>query len=319
MKRSLRLLLTAFAAAVALAVVGNVVLPLAAPSARAASNITIRWTHIGIFPRAAPSMSAAHAGAAVADGTTITVACEGPGDSVTSDVTTSTIWERTVDGKWYPNAFTDTGHDGWTPGIPRCDSAATAQPPRNAVPSQRYNRTAAVDWAKAHWNDSPRYDEDCTWFISQALWVGGVPKDNRWTDSSWDWSNLTSKWTIPGPTKPATLADNFKSYMRDSGKATVRELKWNENQMPDAQIGDIIGYDWGHLRGKDLIKGADGILDHLMIITSIDNQYPNVTGHTANTQSSGWTWSKGAGDWWEKAYRDANGNPPRVYLIHVNY
>jgi hypothetical protein len=103
-------------------------------------TFTVQWTHIGIYPRTDPSMkSTNHAGPAVPDGTRVEVICEDIGQTVTSDVATTDIWEKTTIG-WIPNAFVETGVNGWTPGVPRCTSSSQPAPvqpaPQQPAPQQ---------------------------------------------------------------------------------------------------------------------------------------------------------------------------------------
>ena len=289
--------------------------PTPTPAPPAPNQFRIAWTSIGIYPRASTSMGSTKIGNALQDGTVITVACETKGETV-SDKYTSNIWEKLDNGTYVPNVYVNTGVNGWTPGIPRCGT-----PSPKPLPQSRYNRTAAVAFAQAHWNDQPRFAEDCTWFASQTLWTGGLPKSEQWTDRTWDLTRLASRRYYPGPTKVATFADTLKDYLVSSDLATVRQLSWQQNSVPDARVGDLIAYDWGHPDGHgNLVLGNDGQIDHLMIITTIKpNGYPEVTGHTTNTQLTGWTWSRAANDWWENAYKAPGYGPPKVFLIHVLY
>jgi hypothetical protein len=162
---------------------------------------------------------------------------------------------------------------------------------------------------------SHKYPEDCTWYVSRALWAGKLAKTADWTDSSFDINKVASKKEPGGPTRTASAPDYLKNYLLDSRQATIRELNWRVNNVPDAKIGDLIGYDWA----KNSPTGGgrpDGIIDHLMIVTGFSGQYPEVSGHTNDVSNQGWTWSEADKDWIEHA--DAVGhNAPRVYLIHI--
>lgn len=82
----------------------------------------VAWTDIGIYPRAAPSMASTKVGSALPNGATVAVECELEGESVDNGWTSTAIWERLSDGTYLPNAFTFTGVDGWTPGVPSCEA-----------------------------------------------------------------------------------------------------------------------------------------------------------------------------------------------------
>ncbi|HEX3783928.1 MAG TPA: hypothetical protein VHX38_30055 [Pseudonocardiaceae bacterium] len=68
-------------------------------------------------------------------------------------------------------------------GVPECDpSSSSAQssgsqspyPTGNVLDS--YSPAATVAWAGAHARDVQPFDAACTWFVSQALWAGGLAK-----------------------------------------------------------------------------------------------------------------------------------------------
>ena len=173
-----------------------------------------------------------------------------------------------------------------------------------------YDRNASIKWARDHVYDEERYEEDCTWFVSQALWAGGVPKTSEWTDESWNPLALAYRdprnenYSYPAPTRPATHADYFKNYMLDKGLATIAEIQWSDNTAGGARLGDVIGYDWNN----------DGRLDHLALVTDINEQgYPFVTEHTPGGTDRYWSWSPSKNDWYEAV------NPStRAYLLSFN-
>lgn len=179
-----------------------------------------------------------------------------------------------------------------------------------------YDRDAAASWARGRVYDDPsqlNFDDDCTWFVSRALWAGGLPQSSDWTPMTLDPGKAASKKIgfYPGPTKTAAAADYLKNYLVSSGLATIRELDWSQNDPPDARLGDIIGYDWN--------GGADGAIDHVMMITNFSAGYPLVSGHTAPEIDAGWTWSNKFNGWIDQVpqYRNGN-NGPRAYLMHIN-
>jgi len=66
-----------------------------------------------------------------------------------------------------------------------------------------YARGAAQQWALANVSGSHKYPEDCTWYVSRALWAGGMDKTPDWTDSSFDLGRVASVKQPGGPTKTA--------------------------------------------------------------------------------------------------------------------
>jgi len=100
---------------------------------------------------------------------------------------------------------------------------------------------------------------------------------------------VTCRPTTPAPTKTVTEADALKNYLVNSGLASIRELSWSQNDPPDAKLGDIIGYDWN--------GGADGVIDHVMMITNFSGGYPLVSGHTEPEIDGGWPWRNKFSGW----------------------
>ena len=100
-------------------------------AASADTDFAVVGTDIGIYRRTAPSMDASKVGEALTDGSVVTVSCELPGQLVDNGYAPSDAWMRLSDGTYLPNAFIMTGHDGWTPGLSRCDQG-TASPPEAA-------------------------------------------------------------------------------------------------------------------------------------------------------------------------------------------
>ncbi len=56
----------------------------------------------------------------VADGQTVTIACQTPGSQVTGTYGTSSIWDRIGSGRYIADAYVYTGYDGYVPSVPRC-------------------------------------------------------------------------------------------------------------------------------------------------------------------------------------------------------
>jgi hypothetical protein len=247
----------------------------------------------------------------LSNGQAIDISCQTKGTLVGVGLpgTPTDVWDQLTNGWYITDYYTSTPGlaGGYTAGIPQCGAA----PPPPPAPQAIYNRTAAKNWAINNVNNangSLLYysGDDCTYFVSQALWAGGISKTADWTNDSTDPSKLFNSviWN-PGPTKTATAADIFKNYVVNSGIATIKEVSWSDNTAGGAQIGDIIGYDW---QGP-----ADGILDHLAIVTDLNAQhYPSVSQHSNSRLNRYWSWDIDKNDWIQNTHLGS-----RVYLIHI--
>ncbi|GIH06414.1 hypothetical protein Rhe02_44810 [Rhizocola hellebori] len=225
---------------------------------------------VGLKVRTDPYNSGAGVVTVLSDGTAFSAVCA----VRARDVLGNTVWHRIsapVQG-WISDYYTTTpGFNQYIPGELDCN---------------QYNRASATSWALAHWNDPEYYPgNDCTWFVSQALWIGGLPQTATWYPHSVE----------------AVNADSFKNALVRANFATIRELSWSDYTAGGAQIGDVIGYDWN----------PDGRFDHVAIVTSISSQIPIVTQHSVANPGR---------QWW----KDSNGNllqnsmpGSRVYLLHV--
>lgn len=280
-----------------------------APRAAAGQRFTIAYTGgIGVYPRSGPSMGSQRVGAALPEGSSVEVACELEGELVDNNTTPATkIWERLSDGTHIPNAYINSGADGWTPGVPRCDQSPDPQPKENA---SAYNPVAAANWAKEHAYDTPRFSgNDCTWFVSQALWNGGMQKTDRWTDYSTD-DEQTRNGPKPGPTRAARLADDLFHYLTSSGQVKLKQISWSDNTAAGAEVGDLIFYNLNMHDPEDL--------DHVAIVTGINSDgYPVISQHTAGARDKYWSWSEAYNTWIEKAYHHEKYGPPKAYLIKI--
>lgn len=159
------------------------------------------------------------------------------------------------------------------------------------------NRSAAVSWAVKNYQAKERFPgNDCTWFVSQALWAGGVTKSSSWN----------------GPEDVAAInAQAFTTYVRDKGLATVKEVRWSDNTAGRAALGDVIAYDW--FNKKTGTTRADGIIDHLAIVTRLDARgYPSVTQHSLARLNRYWSWDPGANNWIERSRPGS-----KVYLVKM--
>lgn len=260
---------------IVLAAIVSVLLPQAPARADIAGYRVTGTGGVGLKVRSDPYDPAAAPITVLADGTAFSAVCAVRG----RDVYGNTVWHRIsapAQG-WIADYYTTTpGFNQYIPGEPEC-----------------YHREEARDWATAHWQDAERYPgQDCTWFASQALWAGRLPRTGAWTDQ-------------PAPTVPAIRADALKNTLIDSGYAVIREVRWTDVTAGGAQLGDLIAYDWA--------GAPDGVIDHLAVVTSLDARGgPSVTQHSAARKDRFWSWDPGG-----NASIEVTHPGSRVYLLHV--
>jgi hypothetical protein len=120
----------------------------------------------------------------------------------------------------------------------------------------------AIRWAGDYNSIYHRYGNDCTNFVSQALYAGGWPLVFTYIDDA----RKTDKWNyetyIPGVGgADPTYTWRIASYLYDFSIRRTNPLGniWNGN------IGDLLFVDWDP-NGK-----ADGTIDHVMMVTGRDS------------------------------------------------
>jgi hypothetical protein len=186
------------------------------------------------------------------------------------------------------------------PGESKCANEST-NPLAPNIPNPEYNRTAAVNWALAHAKDPQTNGEECAKFVSEALWSGGLPQ----TPGTSGWNNQNGYWSrgtwFPG-TVTANAAQPLLDYLEQHFSTqwiSLGRMNAGNNNIPQAQIGDIIAYSW---------KG-NGTIDHLAFIVGFaekNSEYPlvaewgqfnwifvvnNIINPSSRYQYRGWTWS----------------------------
>lgn len=198
---------------------GGLLVGPATPASADTRSYSIAYTGgIGAYPRSAPAY-AARVGVAQPEGYLVPARCWTDGESVPPNSLgyTSNIWiQHDGDGTYWPEAWLATGSNGVPAGLPNCSDASQTQTDEApvSIPNAFYNRTRAVDWARAHAPHDPTakylWASTCTWFVSQALWEGGFPKDNTWTDHG----------THGGRRLPGTVAawsvQDLKAYLQSN-------------------------------------------------------------------------------------------------------
>ncbi|CAN5229048.1 hypothetical protein BH09ACT3_BH09ACT3_03630 [soil metagenome] len=179
--------------------------------------------------------------------------------------------------------------------------------------SEGFERDAAVDFIAEHWNDPAHIRvsvlnyqfwsaDDCAFFASSALWAAGLPKTAEWTDESYDVGALATRLDYPGPTRSVMLADELEQYLIDEGLGTRHPLSFDDPGKADAAPGDLVTYDWN----------ANGIIDHVAVVRSVDRGQLRIAQHNPNRQDQLWSWSG------EERRPLAEVHPAaKAYLIHI--
>lgn len=263
---------------------------------------------LGAYPRSAPTLES-RTGAAIPEGSFIAGVCWQYGEAVASPSGyTSDVWVRDDAGLFWPEAWLDTGRYGIPPDVGDCAATDASVPSANL----EYSRSTAVNYALAHATDVPEnwgLVPGCTWFVSHALWAGGMPQDESWNSTD---PNGPLGGLMDG-SDAAWAAQNLRDHLVANKDVAEFSLDLAANAVPQAELGDVIAYDWE----------GDGRFDHLALVTGIDSgHYPLVsewgTGewwdrNAVSYQSRGWTWSEKSGTW----LQTTNPNMSAT-LIHVN-
>jgi cell wall-associated NlpC family hydrolase len=141
-----------------------------------------------------------------------------------------------------------------------------------------YKRLQAIRYAEAWWNGhNPQYrffDVNCTNFVSQCLYAGGIPMRAV--------GNRSSGWWYEGRDSPSAswsyswaVAHSFRWYL-EKGVHIKTEVKSSADQL---SLGDVICYDFE----------GDGRWDHSTIVVAKDSQgMPLVNAHTTNSRHRYW-------------------------------
>lgn len=151
-----------------------------------------------------------------------------------------------------------------------------------------YDGSAAARYADQYWSSYnksyPSFANkggDCTNFVSQALFAGGIQQRpsplfsgtaawymTQQNGKNWSWS---TSWI--------NSQDNslFLSTLGGTVVQTVVGATANTVVPSNAQQGDVVLYDWTN----------DGVFDHEAIIATADGQY--VDAHTNNRYHEYWT------------------------------
>ncbi len=143
-----------------------------------------------------------------------------------------------------------------------------------AVPGTCYSCAAnwALRYAKNRPVDYTRDANDCTTFVSFAMYHGRWPEKSGFyrSNDAW-WYNCD--WCRPRHSYPWGGAQNFKNFIYRQGRVTALSNVWQVG------LADIIQYDVKRY-------GGVGTADHTMIVTAFDtNGRPLLSYHTDDTRN----------------------------------
>ena len=132
-----------------------------------------------------------------------------------------------------------------------------------------YDRLAAVRYADKWWNSYnpayPKFDVDCTNYVSQCLRAGGAPM--------WGYPNREKGWWIGGGTWSLSWSTphSLRWYLAGSKRGMTATQVGSAEEL---ELGDIIVYDFQN----------DGRYDHSTIVTAKNGSEPLVNAHTYNVK-----------------------------------
>ncbi|GCD84014.1 hypothetical protein PTHTG4_30790 [Parageobacillus thermoglucosidasius] len=142
--------------------------------------------------------------------------------------------------------------------------------------SYEYDRAKAVRYAETWWNSYnpafPRFEVNCTNFVSQCVHAGGAPMTG-YPNRAKGWWCKNSNWSYSW-----AVAHSFRWYL----SGTRVGLQTMEVSSPEQLMaGDVICYDFQ----------GDGRFDHSTIVVAKDaNGMPLVNAHTTNSRMRYWSY-----------------------------
>ncbi|WP_253264300.1 amidase domain-containing protein [Brevibacillus sp. MCWH] len=155
--------------------------------------------------------------------------------------------------------------------------------------SKGYRADQAVAYAEQYWNSAnpafPHFTDDCTNFISQCLYAGGIPmlfsreKGRGW----WMRPGKSASWSYSW-----AVAHSLYLLLKSGGPPMRAVQKRSPEQLVP---GDVICYDFD----------GDGRFQHTTIVVAKDaNHMPLVNAHTTNSRMRYWN------------YRDSTAYTPNI-------
>jgi hypothetical protein len=143
------------------------------------------------------------------------------------------------------------------------------------IAAYTYSGTSASNYARLYALEPNYYYPyfktagDCTNFVSQSLYAGGIPKNGDWFMNK----NSSGTWVY---SYPWIHAGEFRDYIRQTGGILMQTLS---DTYSNAQLGDVYHYD---TRNNFGLPYPDGEMEHAAIVTKKQDSKIYVSYHTTN-------------------------------------
>lgn len=158
----------------------------------------------------------------------------------------------------------------------------TDPPPLRSVP---IDRVGAATWAVEHVNDPLVVDPACTYFVSEALRIGGgLAPTSTWFPGI---RRSRVRWWRPiANSRPYGCVGDFAVDLRKAGWVRARSLDTHDDVVHDVRLGDVFLYNWDGF----------GRFQHMAIVSRIDDGVPFVTQQSPSQRNRQWN-RKADGTW----------------------
>ncbi len=186
-----------------------------------------------------------------------------------------------------------------------------------ASAASAYNGAAAAAYADTYWQAyNPAWPSfansggDCTNFVSQALYAGGIsmrPSPSYSGDAAWYMVKKRNRWSYAASWVNAQHQSTFLlQYLPGVTQvASYYGLAPGTTAADHATQGDVVLYDWNN----------DGVFDHEAIVTASDGtnadgttNWDLVDAHTNNRYHAYWTLAQYNASW----------ATTRIVVLHIS-
>lgn len=186
-----------------------------------------------------------------------------------------------------------------------------------------YNGTAAANYADKYWSNYnpnyPSFSDDCTNFVSQSLYAGGLPQVVAYNAHTGvpEYTTYPSYWFLDNASIYATswtVASTLYSHLTqyDDGTLYATHLGTDQAYTDGMSKGDVLFFNWGEAGNP---TGSAGI-NHAVIQTgygttttltqTIQGDY--VDSHTNNRYHT----------WWTLGKYNQHSATTTIYLVKIN-